>query len=67
MALILARREGEEIALFLEPDYTQRDLDELVEKGLRVRLAMVDGGRARLAVEAPESVAIVRSELLQQG
>lgn len=65
MALILMRRLGDEIKLTLNPDYTKADLVELVENGISVTVIQIDGSQIKLAFEAPESVAIMRTELLQ--
>lgn len=65
MALILMRRLGDEITLTLNPDYTKADLEELVENGISVTVIQIDGSQIKLAFEAPDSVTIMRTELLQ--
>lgn len=67
MALILMRRLGDEITLTLNPDYTKADLEELVENGISVTVIQIDGSQIKLAFEAPDSVAIMRSELLESS
>lgn len=53
--LVLTRREGQEIEL--------RTIDGT---SIIVRLVSIKGDRARLAVEAPQSVAIHRREVWEQ-
>lgn len=65
MALILMRRLGDEITLTLNPDYTKADLEELVENGISVTVIQIDGSQIKLAFEAPDSVTIMRTELLE--
>ena len=48
--LVLTRKIGESIA---------------IETGIRVSVVDIDGNHVRLGIGAPESVAIVRSELLE--
>lgn len=67
MALILMRRLGDEITLTLNPDHTKADLEELVENGISVTVIQIDGSQIKLAFEAPDSVAIMRSELLESS
>lgn len=64
MALVLSRRSGDEIRLFLDPDYTQADLDEMVERGIVVTITAIEGNSTRIGIDAPDSVTILRSELL---
>ncbi len=37
-----------------------------IGEGVRVTVAGIDGGRVRLAIEAPKSVTILRSELVDE-
>ena len=64
MALILMRRLGDKIKLTLNPDYTEADLQQLVEQGLSITVIQIDGIQTKLAFEAPDSVTIMRTELL---
>lgn len=50
--LKLTRREGESITLFTD------------NGPIEVWISSIEGGQTRIAIEAPQSVNIVRSELL---
>lgn len=66
--LILTRKEGESLHLFLHPD-TPHDLTahELFAAGpIVVTLAELrDSGGARLGIEAPAGVVVLREELMR--
>jgi len=64
MALVLSRRSGEEIRLILRPDYTQAELEETMREGIAITINAIEGSSARIGIEAPEAVTILRAELL---
>lgn len=64
MALVLARRCGDEIRLTLNPEYTQADLYELVTKGIVLTVTNTEPNLVKLAFEGPRSIIILRTELL---
>jgi len=66
MALTLTRRIGEELLLRLESDITEAELQQLITQGVYVRLQSIDGQHAKISVEAPLSVTVLRSELLSR-
>jgi len=66
MALVLSRRSGEEIRLILESDYTHAELEEIMREGIAITIHAIDGNRARIGIQAPGAVTILRSELLEQ-
>ncbi|GEM_PF-911722 len=64
MALTLTRRAGDEILLRLEADISEDELQQLITKGLRIRVTRIEERHAAISIEAPQSVSIVRTELL---
>nr|WP_256836749.1 carbon storage regulator [Pseudomonas oleovorans] len=64
MALVLTRRSGEELRLKLESDISESELQQLMTDGIQIRIAKIDGQQAKLTIQAPLSVSIVRAELL---
>lgn len=64
MALVLTRRTGEELLLKLEPDISESELQQLMTDGVQIRIAKIDGQQAKLTIQAPLSVSIVRMELV---
>lgn len=64
MALVLTRRTGEELLLKLESDISESELQQLMNDGVQIRIARIDGQQAKISIEAPLAVSIVRAELL---
>ncbi|WP_296232376.1 carbon storage regulator [uncultured Pseudomonas sp.] len=64
MALTLTRRAGDEILLRLEADISEGELQQLITKGLRIRVMRIEEGQTALSIDAPKSVSIMRTELL---
>lgn len=64
MALVLTRRSGEELLLKIESDISESELQQLMTDGVQIRIARIDGQQAKISIEAPLSVSIVRTELL---
>jgi sRNA-binding carbon storage regulator CsrA len=63
--LVLSRRADEQIRLTLKPGASIDDLlDELEQVGIWITVVQTDGGRARLAIEAPEQLLVLRDELI---
>ncbi len=63
--LILSRRADEQIRLTLKPGASIDDfLDELEQVGIWITVVETDGGRARLSIEAPEQLLVLRDELI---
>lgn len=63
--LVLNRRADEQIRLTLKPDASIDDLlDELEQVGIWITVVETDRGRARLAIEAPEQLLVLRDELI---
>lgn len=63
--LVLSRRADEQIRLTLKPGAAIDDfLDELEQVGIWITVVQTDGGRARLAIEAPEQLLVLRDELI---
>ncbi|WP_070621930.1 carbon storage regulator, partial [Pseudomonas sp. HMSC076A11] len=60
----LSRREGEGITLSLKADYPAEELiRQLREGGIRILVTDIIGNQARVGIEAPRGVLIVRDEL----
>jgi len=63
--LVLSRQADEQIRLTLKPGASIDDfLDELEQVGIWITVVQTDGGRARLAIEAPEQLLVLRDELI---
>jgi len=52
MALVLSRKEGEEIVL--------------IEAGVTIRIDDIKGNRVSIAIEAPKDVRVMRREIMDQ-
>ena len=52
MALVLSRKEGEEIVL--------------VDQGITIRIDDIKGNRVQVAIEAPKDVRVLRREIMDQ-
>jgi len=63
--LVLSRRVDEQIRLTLKPGASIDDLlAELEQIGIWITVVETDRGQARLAIEAPEQLLVLRDELL---
>ena len=63
--LVLTRRVDEQIRLTLKPGASIDDLlAELEQIGIWMTVVETDRGQARLAIEAPEQLLVLRDELL---
>ncbi len=63
--LILSRRADEQIRLTLKPGASIDDLlDEMEQVGIWITVVETDRGQARLAIEAPEQLLVLRDELI---
>lgn len=63
--LVLTRRVDEQIRLTLKPGASIDDLlAELEQIGIWITVVETDRGQARLAIEAPEQLLVLRDELL---
>lgn len=62
--LVLTRREGEKITIRVQPG---TDPDELLEQlmidGITIDVLETAGSRARIGIEAPQDLQILRAEL----
>lgn len=62
--LVLTRKEGEKITLRVQPGTCPEDLlAQLLLDGITIKLKDIDGSRAKIAIEAPADLQILRSEL----
>jgi carbon storage regulator len=52
MALVLSRKEGEEIVL--------------VDQGITIRIDDIKGNRVSVAIDAPKNVRVMRREIMDQ-
>lgn len=63
--LIVSRRTNEQIRLTLKPGASVEDLlEELQDTGIWITMVETDGARARLAIDAPDQLLILREELI---
>jgi carbon storage regulator len=53
MALVLSRKEGEEIVL--------------IDQGITIRVDDIRGNRVRIAITAPPDVKVMRREIMDQA
>ncbi|MCQ4258856.1 carbon storage regulator [Stutzerimonas stutzeri] len=62
--LVLTRKEGQRITLRVQPGTDAEDLlAQLLLDGITIKLKDIDGSRAKIAIEAPADLQILRSEL----
>lgn len=66
MPLTLTRRCGEEIQFRFPTDLTEDEIQEIVRTGISVSVLDIDSRQVQLSIAAPQSVNIVRSELLKK-
>ena len=67
MGLVLSRQEGETIILLLESDCDEASvLDALRHQGITLSITHAQNGRARLLIEAPDDISIIREELIDR-
>lgn len=64
--LILTRRAGEQVRLTAKPGASVNDLiNQLEGEGIWITVVGTEAGRARLAIEAPDGLLILRDELIE--
>ena len=64
-SLVLSRRVDEQIRLTLKPGASIDDLLDVLEQiGIWITVVETDRGRARLAIEAPEQLLVLREEMI---
>ena len=62
--LVLTRKEGEKITVRVQPGTNAEHLvEQLLLDGITIILKDIDGSRAKIAIEAPADLQILRSEL----
>ncbi|MBU0813028.1 MAG: carbon storage regulator [Alphaproteobacteria bacterium] len=62
--LVLTRCEGEQITLRVQPGTDADDLlAQLLLDGITVTVSAIEKGRAKIGIEAPSDLQILRSEL----
>lgn len=62
--LVLTREEGKGITLRVQPGTNAEELlEQLLLDGITIKLKDIDGSRAKIAIEAPMDLQILRSEL----
>ncbi len=64
--LVLSRREGEAIHLSIDPDADPMTVLEHLKVGIFIDVNLIQGGQAKLGIEAPSCIRILRSELLDE-
>lgn len=65
--LVLNRRVGEQVRLTLRRGASvDALLDQLEDEGVWITVAEIEGGRARLIVEAPDELLVLRDELVER-
>lgn len=64
--LVLTRREGEKITLRVQPGTDADDLlAQLLLDGITIDVLETSGTRARIGIEAPQDLQILRAELVE--
>lgn len=62
--LVLTRREGEQVTLRVQPGTDPDDLlAQLLLDGITLTIKGIEAGRAKIAIEAPQDLQILRAEL----
>jgi carbon storage regulator len=62
--LTLSRREGEQIRLTIDPGVdTEKLLQQLLRDGITISVGELRGGQAKIGIEAPKQVRVMRDEL----
>ncbi len=62
--LTLTRREGDQIRLTIDPGVdTEKLLRHLLRDGITIYVGEIEGGRARISIEAPRELQVMREEL----
>jgi sRNA-binding carbon storage regulator CsrA len=65
MSLVISRRNGESFYLHLQPDAdTEQLLKQLATTGIEIRLGEINGSQARIHIDAPDAISVMREELL---
>lgn len=69
MALVLTRRTGEDIRFRFDENMTLAELEQLLQDGITIRVVAVNStnSQVRLGFSAPDSVSILRAELLEHS
>ena len=63
--LVLSRKEGEQIRLTIDPEAdTDKLLRRLLIDGITIGINELSGRNARVSIEAPPQVVILRTELI---
>jgi sRNA-binding carbon storage regulator CsrA len=63
--LVLSRKEGEQIRLTIDPGVdTEKLLRRLLIDGITIGINELSGRQARISIEAPPEVVILRTELI---
>lgn len=64
--LVLTRKEGEHITIKAEPGTDAQELlAQLLLDGITVGVSKAEEGRARIGIEAPQDLQILRTELVE--
>lgn len=66
MPLTLTRRRGEETQFRFPVDLTEDEIQEIVRTSISVSVLDINSRQVQLSIAAPQSVNIVRSELLKK-
>ncbi|QNG99171.1 carbon storage regulator [Pseudomonas sediminis] len=66
MSLVITRRAGEKIYIFLEPN---ADLDSIVKTlvttGIEIKVTSIKGSQVKVGIEAPSELTVLREELCE--
>ncbi|MFN3766843.1 MAG: carbon storage regulator [Ectopseudomonas guguanensis] len=68
MGVVIERKKGQSVRLMIGQDMSEEALLELIRSGITITVTDIGrhGTRARIGIDAPLSVIILRSELLQR-
>ncbi|WP_415845006.1 carbon storage regulator [Stutzerimonas zhaodongensis] len=65
--LVLNRRVNEQVRLTLRRGASVDSLlDQLEDEGIWITVAQIEGGRARLVIDAPDELLVLRDELVER-
>jgi carbon storage regulator len=64
--LTVTRREGQHLRLTIDPGVdTEKLLQHLLRDGITITLGTIDGNEAKVSVDAPKEILIMRDELIE--
>lgn len=68
MGLVLERKQGQSIHILFDENMSDQQMLDLIRGGITVTVTDIGrrGTKTRIGIEAPESVTVLREELLER-